>query len=205
MGAVLTSENELGGAGERFLQRRHGTAVRAESFYARQVTHHLNDTMQAFILRQEMVFLSTADANGECDSSFRAGEPGFVRVLDSTTLAYPEYRGNGVLASLGNILENPHVGLMFIDFFRDLIGLHVNGAARIVDTQTMTESEAAVLSDSRARLWVWIDVEEAYIHCSKHIPLLERRNRRIDWGTDDARRKGGDYFGVAAARPTPRA
>lgn len=128
-----------------------------------------------------------------------------MRVLDSTTLAYPEYRGNGVLASLGNILENPHVGLMFIDFFRDLIGLHVNGAARSVDTQTMTESEAAVLSDSRARLWVWIDVEEAYIHCSKHIPLLERRNRRIDWGTDDARRKGGDYFGVAAAHPTSRA
>ena len=200
----MTSGNLLGSAGERHLQQRLGTADRAESFYARQMTEHLNDTMRAFILRQQMFFLSTADANGECDSSLRAGEPGFVRVLDATTLAYPEYRGNGVLASLGNILENPHAGLMFIDFFRDLIGLHVNGAARIVEPATMTDAEAAVLTDARAQHWVVIDVEEAYIHCSKHIPLLERKDRHIHWGTDDARRKGGDYFGVTAARAANR-
>ena len=70
---------------------------------------------------------------GECDASLRAGPPGFIRVLDARTLAYPEYRGNGVHASLGNISENGHVGLLMVDFVHDLIGLHVNGAARIVE------------------------------------------------------------------------
>ena len=56
-----------------------------------------------------------------------------MQVLDDTTLAYPEYRGNGVLASVGNILENPHVGLMFIDYYQTTVGLHVNGRARVLD------------------------------------------------------------------------
>ena len=54
-------------------------------------------------------------------------------MLDERTLAYPEFRGNGVMSSMGNIAENPHVGLMFIDFGKDRIGLHVNGSARIVE------------------------------------------------------------------------
>ena len=85
-----------------------------------------------FIGRMEMVFIASADAQGECDASLRAGPPGFLRVLDERTVAYPEYRGNGVHASLGNISENAHVGLLMVDFVDDLIGLHVNGRARIV-------------------------------------------------------------------------
>jgi hypothetical protein len=93
--------------------------------------------MRAFIARQEMFFLSTADSHGECDVSFRAGEAGFVHVLDEKVLVFPEYRGNGVLASLGNIAENPHAGLLFIDFFRDKVGLHVNGAARALSNEEL--------------------------------------------------------------------
>ena len=83
----------------------------------------------------EMVFIATADASGDCDASLRAGSPGFLRVLDDRTLAYPEYRGNGVMASLGNLSENPHIGLLMIDFVEDLIGLHVNGRADVLDTE----------------------------------------------------------------------
>ena len=114
-----------GSAGEHVLQQTYGTRARAESFYRNQVLEQLNLVMQEFIARQEMVFIATADAGGECDSSFRAGRPGFVRVLDERTMAYPEYRGNGVLASLGNISENAHVGMLFLDFFDSTIGLHV--------------------------------------------------------------------------------
>ncbi len=160
--------------------------------------------MQEFIGRMEMVFIATADASGDCDSSFRAGDPGFVRVIDEYSVTYPEYRGNGVYASLGNMLENPHIGLMFIDFFRDLIGLHLNGTARIVDNATIA-AETPIAPDHRAERWVWVDVDEAYIHCSKHLPLLERKDRRIHWGTDDVKRKGGDYFGVTADRREVRA
>ncbi len=122
-----------GSSAERQAQERFGTFGRATAFYSNQVLSRLNQSMQEFIARMEMAFIATADAHGNCDSSFRAGPPGFVQVLDDTTLAYPEYRGNGVLASVGNILENPHIGVMFIDYYQTTVGLHVNGRARVLD------------------------------------------------------------------------
>jgi predicted pyridoxine 5'-phosphate oxidase superfamily flavin-nucleotide-binding protein len=122
-----------GSAGEHALQCAYGTETRAQRFYADQVRDRLLPTMVEFVQRMEMVFVATADTHGECDASLRAGPPGFILVLDARTLAYPEYRGNGVHASLGNISENAHVGLLMVDFVRDLIGLHVNGMARIVE------------------------------------------------------------------------
>jgi predicted pyridoxine 5'-phosphate oxidase superfamily flavin-nucleotide-binding protein len=97
---------EPGSLGEHILQETFGTKDRAEGFYKRQMLDRLNGPMRDFIALQEMVFIATSDAKGNCDCSFRAGLPGFVRVLGESTLVYPEYRGNGVLASLGNIHEN---------------------------------------------------------------------------------------------------
>lgn len=197
-----------GSSGEHFLQERYATTRRAQSFYERQVLDHLNERMRVFIVHQEMMFVSTSNAAGECDSTFRAGVPGFVQPIDARTLAYPEYRGNGVMASLGNIIENPHVGLLFIDFFTDIIGLHVNGSAEVVDNEDVLGRDVppAMLEAMKAdggrqpERWVWVTVDEAYVHCSKHIPWLQKRDKRIYWGTDDARRKGGDYFGTVRAR-----
>ncbi|MCE3224657.1 MAG: uncharacterized protein K0S58_2837 [Nitrospira sp.] len=195
----------LGSSGERRAQERFGTPGRAEAFYANQVLSYLNQPMQDFITRMEMVFIATADATGNCDCSFRAGAPGFVQVLDEKTLAYPEYRGNGVLASVGNILENPHVGLIFLDYYQSTVGLHVNGRARVLDPNEATDlphlppsmTEAAQIKGGRrAEAWVTIGVEEAYIHCSKHVPLLQRLDKHIAWGTDDERLKGGNFFKV---------
>ncbi|MCM2578528.1 pyridoxamine 5'-phosphate oxidase family protein [Streptomyces meridianus] len=195
-----------GSEGEHDLQERMGTADRATKFYNAQVLDRLNSRMQEFAARQEMFFLSTADSRGECDSSFRAGPPGFLQVLDARTLAYPEYRGNGVLASLGNIEENPHLGILMIDFLQDRIGLHVNGTARIVPDEQMRIDHPGLPQDPvpgrRALVWVVVGVEEAYIHCAKHIPQLQKadpdKRGRQAWGTDDHRRKGGDFFGAAA-------
>ena len=186
-----------GSAGEHALQRRLGSRDRADRFYRQQVLERLNERMVEFIGRQEMVWIATADGRGECDCSFRAGPPGFVQVLDDRTVWYPEYRGNGVMASLGNVAENPHVGLVFLDFDQERIGLHVNGTARI--------AEAGEPNGVRPRVerWVEVRVQEAYIHCRKHLPHLVRvdGNGRA-WGTDDARAKGGDYFG-ASCGPRP--
>ena len=126
-----------GSRGEHNLQKEFKTEKRASAFYNTQLLHHLNPEMCRFILEQEIVFISTADANGGCDASFRAGHAGFVEVLDEKTLIFPEYRGNGVLASMGNIAENPHIGMVFIDFYRTSIGLHVNGRAEIVSNEDM--------------------------------------------------------------------
>ncbi|HVL83235.1 MAG TPA: pyridoxamine 5'-phosphate oxidase family protein [Pseudonocardia sp.] len=194
-----------GSSGEHLLQAAFGTQARAERFYAEQVRDRLLPAMVEFIGRMEMVFVASADAHGECDASLRAGPPGFLRVLDEYTLAYPEYRGNGVHASLGNISENGNVGLLMVDFVDDLIGLHVNGAARILTDEVFRVRYPHLRQDAapgrRAERWVVVEVQEAYVHCRKHIPRMQRMPRRRAWGTDDPGRKGGDYFG---AKGTPR-
>jgi len=200
-----------GSRGEHELQERFGTTKRALAFYNNQVLDYLNPLMQALVARQEMLFIATADAHGECDCSFRAGLPGFVHMLNEKTLLYPEYRGNGVVASLGNIAENPHIGMIFIDFFESTVGLHVNGTATIMENAAVMDRpdipdeirrDIAVEGGRKPERWVMVEVEEAYIHCSKHIPLLEKRDKTIHWGTDDVVCKGGDYFQAKTARRT---
>ena len=116
-------------------------------------------------------------------------------------------------ASLGNVAENPHVGLMFVDFQTDRIGLHVNGRARIVENDELQRmlkghpAEAAVLGDpvlaklrnadaGSVERWIMVTVIDAFVHCSKHIPRMQKMDQEITWGTDDVRAKGGDYFGA---------
>jgi uncharacterized protein len=188
--------------GERYLQEQLGTTKKASSFYENQMLNYLNSNMTEFISNQEMVFIATADSSGNCDSSFRAGKKGFIRVIDEKTLLYPEYKGNGVMASLGNLIENPHIGLMFIDFFEHSIGLHVNGKASIIENEQFfsmkiiekIRNDLEEKEGKRPERWVIINVEEAYIHCSKHIPKLKQMDKKIEWGTDDDKQKGGDFF-----------
>ncbi|MFP6637307.1 MAG: pyridoxamine 5'-phosphate oxidase family protein [Nitrospinaceae bacterium] len=192
-----------GSKGEHELQKILKTENSALAFYNTQLINHLNPEMCSFIMQQEFVFISTSDSNGECDASFRAGHAGFVEVLDEKTLFFPEYRGNGVLASMGNISENPHIGMVFIDFYQSSIGLHVNGKAEIISNEEMkirpdpSEKIKLALKKSKIRKpisWIQVQVEEAYIHCSKHIPLMQKKEKTIHWGTDDPKQKGGDFF-----------
>lgn len=199
--AASPQDTRPGSAGEHLIQDRDDTRDRAERFYRTQFATALTPRMIEFISRMELAFIATSDSRGECDSSMRAGAPGFIRVLGTSTLAYPEYRGNGVLASLGNIAENPHIGIFLVDFTRDLIGLHVNGEARILTRQEMQLLDPGVPDETspgrRAEHWVAVRVEEAYVHCSKHIPKLVPGPRVRHWGTDNPRHKGGDFFGVS--------
>ena len=201
----LKTPNLLPGSdGEHTLQAKYASGDRANTFYARQVLNFLAPRMREFISRQEFMFVGTADRHGECDCSPRFGEPGFIHVLGNKHLLYPEYRGNGVFASQGNISENPHIALLILDFYRDSVGLHVNGKARIVQSDELETFADKLPKDVLAELakdgkrrpngWVMVEVEEAYIQCSKHIPLLKKLERPIDWGTDSVAAKKGDYF-----------
>jgi uncharacterized protein len=187
-----------GSSGERALQEELGTTARADRFYSGQVVDHLNAAMREFVARQKMFFLATSGASGECDNTLRAGPPGVLQVLDPCTVAWPEYKGNGVMASLGNITENPHVGILMVDFVDDTIGLHVNGRATLVEAEDMASAglEARSPAGRLARLWVRVEVEEAYIHCSKHIPRLAEVP--ADEAAAVRRARTVDYFGVAA-------
>jgi predicted pyridoxine 5'-phosphate oxidase superfamily flavin-nucleotide-binding protein len=194
-----------GSKGEHDLQNKFGTNSKAKNFYSNQMLSYLNPAMQEFISDQSMVFIATSDSKGECDCSFRAGSPGFVKVLNKNSLAYPEYKGNGIWASLGNIRENPHIGMIFIDFFQSTVGLHVNGKSKIIENDELAEYvelskelkvDAQIKRSRRPERWVLIEVEEAYIHCSKHIPLLQQLDKEIHWGTDNESFKGGNFFKV---------
>ncbi|WP_037677360.1 pyridoxamine 5'-phosphate oxidase family protein [Streptomyces griseus] len=198
----------FGSAGEHRLQQQLGTAERAGRFYDQQVRPCLTPAMRDFIDRQTMVFLATADSRGECDASFRAGPPGFVHVIDDHTLAYPEFRGNGVLASAGNMSENPHLGMLFVDFTHHHVGLHVNGAAQLCTDAGLRSVHPGLPTDVAPgrdpEMWVRVSVEEAYIHCSKYIPHLEPAPRST--GQDPARPKDANYFtGPETASAEPRA
>jgi predicted pyridoxine 5'-phosphate oxidase superfamily flavin-nucleotide-binding protein len=201
--AHIPGPDRPGSRGEHLLQRLLGTDTRAASFYDKQVLDHLNPRMRDFIGRQEMAFIATADTDGECDCTFRAGPPGFMHVIDDRMLAYPEYPGNGVMASLGNIVENGHVGILMVDFFNDLVGLHVNGRAQI-----LTDAEAAgydltheqAMPRRRVERWTAVSVEEAYIHCSKNIPLLMKEDRRARIADRSVRPAGSGYFNGEEAK-----
>lgn len=190
-----------GSEGERKLQLEIVSSARADKFYDRQMRDCLTETMQDFVRRQEMVFVATADARGNCDCSPRFGKPRFVDIIDEKTIAYPEFRGNGVFAGMGNIIENPHIGLVFVDFLDTTVGLHVNGTAQICRADEVSDSctvtSAEYESDQAGRLierWVVIRIDEAYIHCSKHVPRLKKVSKQITWGTDDGQAKSNDFF-----------
>lgn len=88
------------------------------------------DEDREFFERCPMFFVATADADGRPDCSYKGGLPGFVRVLDAHTLAFPDYDGNGMYRSWGNVLVNPNVGLLSVDF-GEPERMRVNGTAAI--------------------------------------------------------------------------
>ena len=183
--------------GSRALQDRFGTRRLAdrldEKFLARGV---IDAGDRAFIERMNMFFLATADADGRPDCSYKGGDPGFVRVLDERTLAFPNYDGNGMYRSLGNTLRNPHVGLLFVDFTAQRPArLRLNGTASIDDDDPLTATYPG------AQLVVRVAVREVFPNCPRYIhrmALVERSPyvphagetppepewKRADWARD---------------------
>jgi hypothetical protein len=120
-------------AGSRQLQDRFDTRRLADRLDERFVSRSgIDDDDRRFIERMDMFFLATADADGRPQCSYKGGDPGFVRVLDERAVAFPNYDGNGMYLSMGNVLENPHVGMLFIDFVSPRPArLRLNGVASI--------------------------------------------------------------------------
>jgi uncharacterized protein len=112
-----------------------------------------------------MFFLATADADGHPECSFKGGPRGFVRVLDPQTLAFPSYDGNGMFKSLGNVLVNPNVGLLFVDFERQR-RVRVNGTA------TVSETDALLADFTGAQLVVRVRATQIFPNCPRYIPKL---------------------------------
>ena len=124
----------------------------------------LDEHCRDFIARSPFLFMATASAAGDCDVSPKGDAPGFVKVLDEHTLVIPDRRGNQRLDSMRNIIENPHVGLLFIIPGVEWT-LRINGRAQIVRDDDVRETLAA--QGVVPELAIAVHVEEAFLHCPK--------------------------------------
>jgi uncharacterized protein len=156
--------------GNRHFQDRFDTRRLADRIDERLVRDTIDDDDRAFIERMDMFFLATADAEGSPNCSYKGGDPGFVRVLDPHTIAFPSYDGNGMYLSMGNVLANPRVGLLFIDFERGK-RMRLNGVASI------DERDPLLAEYPEAQLVVRVRATEVFPNCPRyihHMRLVER-------------------------------
>ena len=151
--------------GSRQLQDRFQTRRLADRLEEKIAHSVFTDGDRAFIESRPLFFLATADAEGRPDCSYKGGRPGFVRVVGPSTLAFPSYDGNGMFKSLGNILVNAHVGLLFIDF-ESPRRLRVNGRASI------DERDPLLADFVGAQLVVRVEVEAAFPNCPRYIHTM---------------------------------
>jgi predicted pyridoxine 5'-phosphate oxidase superfamily flavin-nucleotide-binding protein len=172
-------------AGSRSLQDAFDTrrlADRLEQNLSR-TAFTVEDT--AFIARQAMFMLATADAEGYPDCSYKGGVPGFVRVLDEHTLAFPSYDGNGMFRSLGNVLVNPHVGLLFIDFEQPG-RLRLQGLAGIAPDDPLIKGFEAAQHVVRVRVGRIFPNCPRYIHPMKRLAVSDHAPREGHTAPDAA-------------------
>lgn len=118
--------------GNRDLQQQFGSTALADRLVERLRRSEFNDEDRDFIHSVEFLFLATASPDGQPDCSFKGGAPGFVRIVQPDLLVWPDYDGNGMFKSLGNIKLNPLVGLLFIRMGATPKRLRVNGRAEVV-------------------------------------------------------------------------
>ena len=124
----------------------------------------LDPHCRAFIARSPFMLLGTSNRNGRCDVSPKGDRPGFVLVRDSETLVIPDRPGNRRLDSLQNILDNPHVGLLFLIPGMDET-LRVNGTAELIQDESVLDQLA--MDGRRPLLAIEVHVEEAFLHCAR--------------------------------------
>jgi predicted pyridoxine 5'-phosphate oxidase superfamily flavin-nucleotide-binding protein len=152
--------------GSRQLQDQFATRKLADRLVEVLARNEFTDEDRTFIESRPLFFLATADAEGHPDCSYKGGLPGFVRVVDRQTLAFPSYDGNGMFKSLGNVLVNPHVGLLFIDF-ESPRRLRVNGEASV-------HADDVLLSEfAGAQLMVRVRAKAIFPNCPRYIHKMQ--------------------------------
>jgi predicted pyridoxine 5'-phosphate oxidase superfamily flavin-nucleotide-binding protein len=155
--------------GQRALQDRFDTRRLADRL-DEATTDRISPAHRRFIEARDMFFLATADADGVPQCSYKGGEPGFVRVVDESTIAFPVYDGNGMFLSTGNIEVNPQVGMLFIDL-EGGTRLRFNGVASIDHDDPLTADHPGAQFVVRVRGQAVFANCRRYVH---HYELVER-------------------------------
>ena len=152
--------------GSRWFQDRFDTRRLADRIDERLVDDVIDADDRAFIERMDMFFLATADGEGRPTCSYKGGEPGFVRVLDEHTIAFPNYDGNGMYLSMGNLRVNPHVGLLFIDFER-------RRRMRMEGVASIDEQDPLAAGYPEAQFVVRVRATRVYPNCPRYIHQMQ--------------------------------
>jgi len=158
--------SELYHEGQRGLQDRFDTERLADALEERIVHDTFTDSDRDIIERLPMFFLATVDADGHLNCSYKGGVPGFVRVVESDTIAFPSYDGNGMFLSMGNISQTGEVGMLFIDFEQQS-RLRVNGEASIDFDDPLADTFP------EAQFIVRVKAREILFNCPRYIHKME--------------------------------
>jgi predicted pyridoxine 5'-phosphate oxidase superfamily flavin-nucleotide-binding protein len=160
--------------GSRELQDRFDTRRLADRIEERIVHDQIDDGDRAFIEARDMFFIATTDEDGQPQSSYKGGEPGFVRVLDEKTIAFPLYDGNGMYLSAGNLMTTKKVGLLFIDF-EGRKRMRLNGVASVADDDPL------LAEFPEAQMIVRVSATEVFPNCPRYIHeyKLVKRSRFV--------------------------
>jgi predicted pyridoxine 5'-phosphate oxidase superfamily flavin-nucleotide-binding protein len=187
--------------GSRSLQDRFDTRALADRIDDLLVGDTISEGDRAFIEDRDMFFLATADAEGRPTCSYKGGEPGFVRVLDPRTLAFPNYDGNGMYLSTGNVLVNPNVGMLFIDFER-------GHRMRVEGEATIDLDDPLVEEYQEAQFVVRVRTRAVFPNCPRYIHRyqLVRRSKfvpRVDCLTPVPQWKRSNWAADALPKDDP--
>jgi len=161
---------ELFHDGNRLLQDRFDTRRLADRIDERLVSDTISDGDRAFIEARDMFFLASCDQDGHPTCSYKGGDPGFVHVLDERTVAFPNYDGNGMYLSMGNVLRHPDIGMLFIDF-------ESPSRVRLEGSASIDFDDPLLPEWPEAQFVVRVDVARVYPNCPRyihHYTLVER-------------------------------
>lgn len=150
--------------GNRTLQDQFDSRRIADRLEQVTLRRQFSEEDRAFIEGAEFFFLATADADGRPDCSFKGGPPGFVHLTGPNELAFPDYDGNGMFKSLGNVLVNPSVGLLFIATGEKPKRLRVNGTASV------SRDDPDIGTFVGAQLLIRVTARAIFPNCPRYIP-----------------------------------
>jgi predicted pyridoxine 5'-phosphate oxidase superfamily flavin-nucleotide-binding protein len=154
----------------RYWQDRFDTRRIADRIDELLVSDTISDGAKLFIESRDMFFLATCDAEGNPQCSYKGGEPGFVRVIDEHTLAFPVYDGNGMFLSLGNMRAHAAIGMLFVDFEQPN-RIRVNGVASVDEHDPLVDTFPGALMVVRVR------TTQVFPNCSRYIHRMQMVER----------------------------
>ncbi|MFT5661485.1 MAG: putative pyridoxine 5'-phosphate oxidase superfamily flavin-nucleotide-binding protein [Sulfurimonas sp.] len=154
-------------------QTKYGTLQIASMILTATDTARMSKPVRELISKSSYFFLATASKEGKPNMNYKGGEVGFVHVVDETTIVFPDYDGNGILHGISDMMDNPNIAMLFIDFNTSL-RFKVNGIATIIDSKEEVAKYLDYKGFDYAPRLIKVDVKYVLGNCSKNIDNVRK-------------------------------